>query len=185
MNHYIRVPIGLLIVLLGSKAISQAYGGYDLGIFHEFQYISFGLLLVLTLAAFALDTTCYRSDGKYYQFVSSLIGLVLCGIVVFRYIRNNSIDKEETVMQVRHLPGAVHTLTFEFKANRQFRLTEYHLLGQTVYYGKYRQVSDTLFISENNYSGPAGKLPAKGIIRGDTVFWEQADTMLVERKQLR
>lgn len=182
MRSYFRIPIGLLIILLGSKAIGQAFGGYELGLFHQFQYISFGLLLIFTLAALALDTTFYRLDGKYYHFATSLIRLILCGIVIFRYIRNSAVDKAETVMRITNLPGADHVLTFEFKASQQFRLTEYDLLRQTVYYGEYSQVSDTLFIGENNYSGLAEKLRVKGIIRRDTVFWYQADTMLLGSK---
>ena len=182
MRPYFRIAIGLIIIWFGIKAIKQAIGGYDLGLFHQFQYIPFGLLIIFTVAALLLDTTYYKLHKKFYQFVTSFIGLTLCGIVTFKIIQRNSVDNSETVLQVSNLPGATNVLTFEFKTNNKFRLTEYDRLGQTVYYGKYDKLNDTLFINDNNYNGYVKELPKTGTIKADTVYWTKFDTMLIDRK---
>ncbi|MFT3904010.1 MAG: hypothetical protein QM727_12610 [Niabella sp.] len=182
MRLYFRIAIGLIIIWFGVKAIRQAFSGYDLGLFHQFQYIPFILLIIFTFAALLLDTTYYKLDKRIYQYVTSLIGLTLCGIIIFKIIQRNSIDSSETVLQVTNLPGATNVLTFELKANKQFRLTEYNRLGQTVYYGKYDKLNDTLFIRDNNYNGYVRELPKTGIIKDDTVYWTKFDTMLIDRK---
>jgi len=94
----------------------------------------------------------------------------------------NSIDKSKTVLQISNLPGATNVLTFEFKTNNKFRLTEYNRLGQTVYHGKYDKRNDTLYILESNYNSLVKKLPITGVIKLDTVFWVKLDTMIVDKK---
>jgi hypothetical protein len=153
-----------------------------LGLFHQFQYIPFGLLIIFTVAALLLDTTYYKFDKRFYQYVISFIGLTLCGIAAFKIIQRNSVDNSETVLQVSNLTGATNILTFEFKTNNKFRLTEYDKLGQTVYYGKYDKLNDTLFINDNNYNGYVKELPKAGTIKADTVYWTKFDTMLIDRK---
>lgn len=182
MRPYFRIAIGLIIIWFGIKAIRQAFGGYDLGLFYQFQYIPFGLLIIFTFAALLFDTTYYKFDKRLYQYVTSFIGLTLCGIVTFKIIQRNSVDNSETVLQVSNLPGATNVLTFEFKTNKKFRLTEYDKLGQTVYYGKYDKLNDTIFIRDNNYNGYVKELPKTATIRADTVYWTRFDTMLIDKK---
>ena len=114
--------------------------------------------------------------------MTSFIGLILCGIVTFKIIQQKSIDNSETVLQVSNLPGATDVLTFEFKTNKKFKLTEYDRFGQTVYYGKYDKLNDTIFIGENNYNSYVKKLPKTGTIKADTVYWSKFDTMLIDKK---
>ena len=182
MRPYFRIAIELIIIWLGIKAVRQAFAGYDLGLFHQFQYIPFVLLIIFTIAALLLDTTYYKLDNKVYQYGVSFIGLVFCTIVIFKIIQHNSVDNSKTILQVSNLPGATNVLTFEFKNNNRFRLTEYDKLGQTVYYGKYDKQNDTLNILEDNYNGYAKELPKTGVIKSDTVFWTKFDTMLVDKK---
>ena len=182
MRLYFRIAIGLIIIWFGIKAIRQAFDGYELGLFHQFQYIPFALLIIFTLAVLHLDTTYYKLDNRLYQYVTSFVGLTLCGIVIFKIIQRNSVDNSETVLQVSSLPGAKNVLNFEFKTNSKFRLTEFDRLGQTVYYGKYDKFNDKLFIRDNNYNGYLKELPKTGTIKSDTVYWTKFDTMLIDKK---
>lgn len=182
MKPYFRIIIGIIIIWVGVKAVIQAFGGYELGLFHELQYIPFALLIIFTIAAFLLDSTYYKLDNKIYQYSVSFIGFVFGVIVVFKILQHNSIDNSKTVLQVSNLPGATNVLTFEFKNNNKFRLTEYYMMGQTVYYGKYAKRNDTLNILETNYNDYTKKLSKKGIIKVDTVFWVKSDTMLVDKE---
>ena len=182
MRPYFRIAIGFIIIWFGVKAIRQAVGGYDLGLFHQFQYIPFALLIIFTIVALLLDTSYYKLDKRFYQYITSFIGLTLCGIIIFKIVEHNSVDNSNTVLQVSNLPGATNVLTFEFKANKKFRLTEYNRLGQTVYYGKYDKQNDIIFIRDNNYNGFVNELPKTGAIKADTVFWTRFDTMLIEKK---
>jgi hypothetical protein len=181
MRHYFRIAIGLIIIGFGVKAIRQAFGGYDLGLFHQFQYVPFGLLTISTFAALLLDTTYYKLDKRFYQYVTSFIGLTLCSLVFIKIVQQNSVDSSETVLQVSNMPGAKKVLTFEFKVHGHFRLTEYTILGQTVYYGNYDKLNDTLFIRDNIYNGYVNEFQKIGIIKADTVNWTNFDTMLIEK----
>jgi len=182
MRPYFRILVGLIIIWLGFKAVKQAFGGYDLGLFHQFQYIPLVLLVIFTIAAFLLDTSYYKLDKKIYQYVTSLMGLTFCSIVIFKIIHHNSIDNSKTILQVSNMPKATNVLTLEFKNNNRFRVTEYDILGQTVYYGKYIKQGDTLKILGSNYNGSAKGLPKTGLIKADTVFWNKFDTMLLDKE---
>jgi hypothetical protein len=181
MRPYFRIIIGLFIIWFSFKAIEQAYSPIDAGILSEFQYIPFVILIIATIVAILLDTNYFKSTHNIYQYTLSFVGVVLCAIVIFKFMQNSSIDNSKTVLQVSNLPGATNVLNFEFKNNGKFRLTEYERLGQTIYYGKYSRRQDTISILSSNYNGHV-QLPQTGIIKSDTVYWRNFDVMLVDKK---
>ena len=187
VRHYmikllIRIIVGLLIIFFGVKAVRQEFGGYELGLFHQFQYIPFFLLLLFTIAIFLVDTTFYKLDHKIIQYTFSFIGLTFCAFVIYKIIQRNSIDNSKTILSISNKAAATNVMAFEFKDNEHFRLTEYGRVGQTVYYGKYCKQQDTLKILETNYDGYAKELPKTGIIKSDTVYWNRFDTMLIDKE---
>ena len=182
MRPYFRIFLALIIIWLGYKAVQQEFGGYDLGLFHQIHYIFFALLIIFTIATLLLDTSYYKLDKNIIQFSVSFIGLTFCAIVTFKILQRISIDNSKTVLKVSNKAGATNVMTFEFKNNKYFRLTEYKRHGQTVYYGKYSKVNDSLTILKTNYTGLTKELPRIGVIRNDTVFWNKFDTMLVDIK---
>jgi hypothetical protein len=182
MRPYLRILIGLLIILLGIYSIKQAYGGIDAGLLSEFQYAPFILLIIGTIVALILDTRQFENSRKTYQYVTSLVGVIFCVIVVFKFIHNSSIDNSKTLLRVSNLPGATNVLDFEFKKNGNFRLAEYNLLGHKIFYGKYSRNKDTLNIISSNYNGYVQHLPQTGIVQKDTVYWDKFDTMLVDKR---
>ena len=182
MRPYIRILVGLLIILLGIIAIRQVYGAIDAGLLSTFQYAPFIFLIIATIIALILDTKRFGNSRKAYHYIISLVGVAFCAIVVFRLIHNNSIDNSKTLLQVSNLPSATNVLNFEFKDNGNFRLTEYDLLGHKIFYGKYSRSKDTLNILSSNYNGYAESLPQIGFIQNGIVYWNDFDTMLVDKK---
>ena len=182
MRSYFRIIIALSIIWVGFEAIRQASGPLDAGLVSEFQYFPFIILMIATIIALVLETKYFKLDRKIYQYILSLIGVTLCSIVIFKLIQNRNTDNSKTILQVSNLPGANNVLNFEFKGNGRFRLTEYDRLGQTIYYGSYSKRKDTLNILRSNYNSHAKRLPQKGTIQSDTVYWNNFDIMLVGKE---
>ena len=182
MKLYLRIAIGLLIIFFGYKAIRHEFGGYDVGILSEFNYIPLGILIILTIVILLLDRSAFQDDRKIYQFSFSFIALTICFIAFFRIIYRNSIDSSKTVLKVVNKAGANNVWQFEFKDSKHFVLTDYNILGHTIYYGKYQKLGDTLKIIQSNYDGTVKQFPTTGIIKTDTVIWNKFDTMLVDRE---
>ena len=80
------------------------------------------------------------------------------------------------------MPKARNVWTFDFKKTGRFKLTDYNLFGQTLYYGWYTTDGNNITIKKSNYDGEENNFPKEGIIKGDTVFWRGADTMLVKKQ---
>jgi hypothetical protein len=182
MRPYFRILIGLIVIWLGIKAVQIEFGGYELGLLYHLQKIAFLFLIIFTIAAFVLDMTYYKLDNKIIQFTVSFIGVIFCTIVVYKIIQRESIDNSKTILTVSNKAGATNVMTFEFKDNKHFRLTEYDRLGQTVFYGKFSKQQDTLKLLESNYEGHVKKLPMTGIINLDTVYWNGFDTMVIDKE---
>lgn len=170
------------MIWLGFKAVQEVFNGLEYTIF-PIEYLPLTLLMIFTLGAFLIDRYHYKYDRKLYQYATSSVGLLFCGFVLFKLIQFKFIDSSTTVLQVSNLPGATNVLKFEFKNNNRFRLEEFDMLGHTVFYGRYEKQQNNLFIWENNYNGHAKKLPVKGVINADTVYWNKFDTMLVRKSQ--
>ena len=181
MRPYLRTAIGLLIIFFGYKAIRHEFGGYDVGIFIEFDYIPLGIVIILTIVILLLDRSAFTVDRKIYQFSFSLIALTICFIVFIKIIYRNSIDSSKTVLKVLNKAGANNVWQFDFKDSKHFVLTDYNLFGHTIYYGNYQRQDDTLKIIQSNYDDNVSEFPKTGIIRADTVYWDKFDTMLVDK----
>ena len=182
MRPYIRIAIRLLLIFFGYKAIRHEFGGYDVGLFSEFDYIPLAIVIILTIVIFLSDCSAFKVDRKIYQFSFSLIALTICFIAFFKIIYRNSIDSSNTVLKLVNKAGANNVWQFDFKDRKHFVLTDYNLFGQTIYYGNYQKQGDTLRILQSNYDGSVKPFPTTGIIKADTVFWNKFDTMLVDRE---
>ena len=179
MKRIIRIILGTLIILFGYAAVKKEFGVVDLGLFSELNIIPFILLIVLTITALFFDITSYRQNKIVYAFTTSFVGLFLCCVILFKMTQRNIIDSSKTVLEVSSQREATHFFTFDFKDNGNFKLTEIDMLGQTVFYGKYKKSNDNILLLENNYNGEIKNFPTKAIIRQDTVYWNSFDTMLV------
>jgi len=182
MRLYLRITIGLLIVFFGYKSIIHQFGGYYVGVLSEFDYIPFGIFIILTIFIFLLDRSAFKDDRKIYQFSFSFIALTIFLLVFFKIIYRNSIDSSKTVLKVVNKGGANNVWQFDFKVSKHFKLTDYSLFGHTIYYGYYKRQDDTLKIIQSNYNGVVKEFPKTGIIKADTVYWNKFDTMLVVKE---
>jgi hypothetical protein len=145
-----RIVIALITIWLGFKAVQEIFNGLEDGVF-SIEYLPLTFLMIFTLGAFLTDRYHYNYDKKLYQYTTTGIGFIFCGFVLFKLVQYKSTDYSKTVLQVSNLPGASNVLTFEFKNNNRFLLTEYNILGHTVFYGHYEKRHDTIYIGKNNY----------------------------------
>jgi hypothetical protein len=182
MRTFLRILIGLIIIWFGARAISQAFAPIQSGLFSELQYVSFAILIIATIVALVLDTKRFKANHKFYQLITSFIGLALCGVVTFKFIYNSNIDNSKTLIGVSNLPGATNDLSFDFKENGNFRLTKYDKFGETIYYGKYLKVNDTINIISTNNEVDIDNFPKWGFIENDTMYWYGFDNMVVDKK---
>jgi hypothetical protein len=177
-----RIVIALVTIWLGFKSVQEVFNGLEDGLF-GIEYFPLAFLIIFTLGAFLTDRYHYHGDKKLYQYSTSAIGFIFCGFVFFKLIQFKAIDYSKTVLLVTNLPGATNVLHFDFKNNNRFSVTDFSILSSTVFYGWYEKQHDTIFIGNNNYSGYANKLPVAGVIKGDTVYWNKFDTMIVYRRR--
>lgn len=97
-------------------------------------------------------------------------------------IRREYIANLKTIITVTNLPRASNTWKLEFKENNWFRLTDMNMLGSVIYQGKYKRVNDSLFILRSNFSEEK-KFPKSGLLKNDTLYWAESDTMIVSHDQ--
>jgi amino acid transporter len=181
MKSVLRIIILIVIITSGCQSIIQLRGGYEIDIFEFLQYIAYILLLISTIAAIFIDRSYYRVVKKPTQYIVSFIGVLFVVFVAFKMISRKIIDRSSTVLSVTNMAGANNVLTFDFKEDNNLVLTEYNLFGSVVYYGKYNKVGDSLNILGYNYDGGIEKLPKYGLIKNDTVYWNNFDTMVIDK----
>jgi hypothetical protein len=181
MKSVLRIIILIVIITSGCQSIIQLKGGYEIDIFESLQYIAYVLLLIGTIAAILIDRSYYRVVKRSTQFIISFIGVLFVVIVAFKMISRKIIDRSTTILSVTNMAGANRVLTFDFKENNNLILTEYNLFGKVIYYGKYNKAGDSLSILGYNYDGGIEKLPKNGVIKNDTVYWNNFDTMVIDK----
>ena len=179
MKLYYRIFIGIIIISLGILSVKQAFQGQVSGILSVFQNLPFVLLLIFTLVVFLLDITYYKLHKNILQFATSFIGLLFCAITFYKLFDNTAITKAKTILEITNLPAAQNVINFEFKQNNKFKLTEYSRLSVTVFYGDYIRQNNSIIILKSNYSGFTKELPKYGIIKADTMYWNNFDTMIL------
>ena len=182
MKIGLRLILAVLIVFVGVRSILQELKGHELGLFSEFQYLPFLFLAILTIIAFFFDTRHFKVDKKIYRLVPSFVGLLFCIIVIARMMHRNSIENSLTILKASSKAGATDVQTFDFQEQGNLQITEYYKFGQTVYYGKYLKLNDTLKVLNSNYAGFAKDFPKVGLMKNDTLYWNNGDYMLVDKE---
>jgi hypothetical protein len=180
MSSPLRILFAVLTIFFGYRAIRTEFGGYETGLFDFARYTNIILVIILTTIAVSLDISSFKNRKKIYYLLPSFIGIASIAVVIFKTLQRSYIDNSKAALQVTNLAGARNIWQFEFKENGRFKLTDVHLLGQTLYYGKYQMSVDTIKIKSSNYNGDAKNFPKQGVIRKDTVFWIGSDTMLIK-----
>lgn len=171
----------LIIILFSYKAIKEQYNGYDINIFSGLN-ISYILLITATLIFILLTLFYFKTEKTAFNYLIIFIGIIAIILVAFKIKTRSNIINSKTIFKVSNMAGAEHVITFDFKDNGKFSLTEFNMLGQTIYYGNYTKVNNTLSIINANYNKEVIKLPLVGTIKNDTVYWKNFDTMLIDTK---
>jgi hypothetical protein len=179
MRLHLRIIFTVLVLFLGYKAIQQETGGIEFIFWNVFHYIPFFFVILVTIVLLLLDSSAYVEDRNIRHYGFSLVALGFCCIIGFKIWKRNSIDSSKTLITVVNVSGERNVWQFNFKTGNYFALTEFSLLGQTIYYGQYKRQGNRLTILKSNYDGTATNFPISGEIRRDTVFWEKSDTMII------
>ncbi|HEX8313930.1 MAG TPA: hypothetical protein VF609_02995 [Flavisolibacter sp.] len=170
-----------MFIVLGFFAIRNVLGGRRDGVFSEVEYFPFMGIIVLTTVSLTIDCKTFKVGRRLQAFSLSIIGILIISVVAFKLIQYNFIESKETLVLIRNKAGANNVLTFDFKLEGAFKLTEHDLFGSTDYFGKYVRDGDTYRLLSSNYDGSL-KLPQRGTVRQYMMYWENFDTMLVEKK---
>lgn len=179
MKAILRILFAIFIGWFGYKAIEQAYGPYDMGIFSAFQFLPFIFLIVSIIITLIIDSQYFRASRSLFQYSLSFIGIILLGIVIFKFAKDGAVRTSKTILRVSNFAGARYVWAFEFKVNGRFRIIEYDRLGQTIYTGSYTLNDSTIVIKETDY--PSKRFPTKGFIHNDTLYWDNFENMQVVR----
>ena len=166
----------ILTLCFGVTAINFEFGRQELGLFDELKQIPFVILCILTILLAIVDYKSFRTRKTFLNFLPTFLAVLFLGMTIYKKIINN----KRTVLKVVNQSGAKNVLEFDFKKNNNYVLTEVNLLGQDVYYGKYKRNGDTIYLLTNSYNDEIKTMPKFGIISHDTLFWYMFDTMLIE-----
>jgi hypothetical protein len=177
-----RMFLWILVLIIGVKAYRNESYGNHLGVFSFYEHQWFYLLVILLLIAMVLDFRGYYEEKRIYHFLPTATVLIFCLVIGYKFYQNEKIESLKTVLKVSNLPGAENVMTFEFKESGYYKLVVTDLLGSTTYYGKYSKKDDTLEIESTNYTNELKKLPKRGVIKRDTVYWYLFDSMLLDRR---
>ncbi|MGG9960441.1 hypothetical protein [Ferruginibacter sp. SUN106] len=182
MKIFIRILLLLLVIFLGVIGIILEFGGNEIGFMSYFKYLSALCLLSIGIITFFVEWNNYRKNKKLLEFSVTCIALLFCSVIFYAIAKRSFIENTTVFTKVSNLPAAKNRMTFEFREYHNLKLIEYSGSILTVYYGKYKRNGDTISIKESNYDGYVKKLPAFGVIRNDTMFWNKFDTMLVDKR---
>jgi len=180
MKAIFRILSAFCIGWFGYKAIVQAYSPYKIDMFPLFQFFPFLFLFVSIIITLIIDTHYFKRSRSLFQFSISFIGILLFGIVAFKFIRNDIFKRSQTLLLVSNFAGSNYVRDFEFKVNGRFRMIEYNRLRLTEYSGSYTFTDSTIVIKESNY--PSRRFPTKGFIHNDTLHWDNFENMQIEKQ---
>jgi hypothetical protein len=183
MKSLYRIILFIFICWFGYFAFRQTLGAQQQGLFGGFQYFYLVILIVLSLSAIVSDIAAYRSYSKWFQFYSSITSLLLCALIFFRLATFNKIETSKTIFTVSTKANSQNVLSIQFKENGYLRIEEFSRLGQDIFYGRYYQNRDTIFVTQTNYELFAQKLPFTGIMEGNLLIWNNNDTMRINNRQ--
>jgi hypothetical protein len=185
MKPIYRIVLFILICWFGYNAFRQTLESQVDDSFFILKYLFLIVLIVLTLSAIVSDIKAYRSSPKIVQFYTSLAGLFLCSIVMFRLISFYNIRQSTTLFSALQIKSDVAVIKMEFKEKGYVVINDNLSTVQHIYYGQYYRNKDTVTIFQTNYERFADNLPVNGIIQhGSSLIWKNGDTMLLVNKLL-
>ena len=178
---FFRFILLALILYFGVTALKIEFSVLQVGMFDVFDDLPFTALALLTTCVAFIDAKRFSENRKWYQFVSSIVGIVFVGIIlkgkIERYVTNTS----PVVIIMHHIPGNFPVYTLELKKNGHFKLYNTDMFVESIYYGDYDRKGDSLHLVRYSYEDE-NKLPRIGFIRGDTVDWNDSIKLTIAEK---
>lgn len=181
MKPYLRILAILVVIYCGTSAILQEWGPHYDGLLSEFAYIPHFILVTITCVSIIRDSIYYKYKRNVINYSVSIIGLIFCFIIGYKMIQYIITDNSKTVYRVLDVSDKKIDMIFDFKGNNHFYLTELGRLGNTIYYGTYSLNNDTLIILESNFKNETMTMPTIGVIRNDTVYWDNLYPMPIDK----
>jgi hypothetical protein len=179
-----RFILFALILYFGISALKIEFSVLQIGLFDVFNDIPFVTLSLVTVAVVFTDAKFFAKTRKWYEFTSSVLGLVFIGIVLKGKVERYAINTSPGILFLQHIPGNYPVFSLELKKNGCFKLHDANMFGETIYYGDYKRSGDSIYLVRYK-SEDKDQLPRTGFIRGDTVSWNDSIIMTIaeEKKQ--
>lgn len=177
MKTPFRILLLILILLVGYFAVHKEFNGNETGLFYEFNYIPFVLLIFLTIAALISDISFYKQHKSKAQFISLAIGCLLCCTIVFKINKRHKIDNSKLLYTFNGNPYAEDFLSIDLLENNNFKLNNIDLFNHIVYYGTYTKKGDTITLIDVMNNPYLKQIPATGIIQQNKIHFKGLDTL--------
>lgn len=183
MNSFVKILILCLLLLSGAIAVRSELKPLQSGFWGDFDHIPFAILATLTLVSAYIDFTTFKKKKCLFYLFPSILGLVLTLLVTYKIWERRSINHSKTILTLTTFPSinGGNEFIFEFKNKDNIRFIETSTMGNTIYYGKYRRIKDTIKIIQMlQQPFLIDRFPTTGLLRNDTCFWNNGfDTMIV------
>jgi len=173
----------ILLIFFGVIAIKIEFGPYEIAIFSGLSYFAHFLFLIVAILSFLLEWRNYQKQKTLKEFPLTLVAIIISSLIFFRIAQRDIIEAKPTVIKVESLQNVFYKTTFEFKEGNDFKLLVHNGGVLDIYHGKYQKIQDTIKIKSSNYDEPEKQLPAFGVIKNDTMFWNKFDTMVVDKNK--
>ncbi|MCG2617756.1 hypothetical protein LZZ85_25870 [Terrimonas sp. NA20] len=178
-----RFILLVLILYFGVTALKIEFSVLKIGLFDVFADLPFVILCLVTTAVIFLDAKYFAGNRKWYQLVSSMVGIVFTGIILKGKAERFATNNSPVVMRMHHIAGNDPVFSLELKKNGCFRLSEANMFGQSIYYGNYKRAGDSIHLFRYDHAD-VDKLPRIGFLRGDTVTWNDSIVMTIAEPRI-
>jgi len=169
VKKVIRSVILIVVVFFGVISIKTTYDQHPIRFLDDWMgSIAFYFLIALGIIAFLIEQHYYFTSKKLKEFGVTAVAAFFCILISLPLIRREVTDNATLLFEVSGHSNTIRR--FEFKNNERFRLIEGQGMSSVLYYGTFSKKGDTIKILESNYDNTT-KLPGSGIIRHDTMFW--------------
>ncbi|MBO9658293.1 MAG: hypothetical protein J7527_05655 [Chitinophagaceae bacterium] len=171
-----------LIIYFGIKALEIEFSVLEIGLIENINDLPFLILALATTSVIFIDARYFSRSRKWYQLLSSVIGIALVAIVLKGKLERYSTNTSPSVMLMHHIPGKYPVYKLQLKKNGKFMLHDLQIFGGEIYYGRYEWKDDSIHLF--GYAHEGGEvLPRAGLVRGDTVSWNDSIVLTIAREE--
>ncbi len=173
----------LIAVLLWSGSLIIYSNTQEIweGLFYYVSFIKYFIFFGVFIFSLVSELTKFQETKNWKNFAITPIGLVLFVVISFQLYSIVNINNSKTILEISHIPAANNVLTIELKENDNFIITEHSMLGSTIFYGTYSFKNNQIQLLTGNHKNCVIPFNAIGQLENDTVYWQNFDTMIIEK----